>query len=183
MVSPIERQINFVLRGNIHNYKSFRGGYKMFFDERSIQLAQLFNSHDIQWAYGGSSLLYYLGISVIPRDLDVVIASCDIERAKKVLESSNAKLLEEKMSNDDYLTEKFYTFSWGNIEIDLMAQPGIKKDAERFILDFDHKGPWKFIIKDEISIALCSPEDWLKYYSLMSNRQKRVEQLTQYLAE
>ena len=153
----------------------------MNFRENSIKLATLFNQNKIQWAYGGSSLLYYIGIPVSPRDLDVVIAKKDIQRACDLLIDLGAELKEEKVSDEEFLTEKFYTLLWGEAEIDLMAVPGIRKNGETFILDFDDKGPWQWVQEGTVNIPLSDPEDWLTYYTLMHNREVRVAQLKEYL--
>ena len=155
----------------------------MNFHEDSIKLASALNAHQIQWAYGGSSLLYYLGIPLTPRDLDVVIAKKDIEKACGVLQQLGAVIKEEKLSDDEFLTEKFYTLLWGDIEIDLMAMPGIRQNGKTFVMDFDAKGPWKWVEDGSVRISLSDPEDWLIYYGLMRNREHRVTQLNSYLLE
>lgn len=153
----------------------------MAFQEASLALANLLNRHKIQWAYGGSSLLYYLGIPVTPRDLDVVVALADVEQAKAALLSDGAEFIEEKVGDDTFLTQVFYTFKWHDIEVDFMAVPGIGKDGEQFFIPFDKEGPWRNITIDNTVIGLCSPVDWLKYYSMMTGRQLRVAQLQDYL--
>lgn len=155
----------------------------MDFCKNSMRLAKILNQNEIQWAFGGSSLLYYIGIPLTPRDLDVVIAKKDIEKAKIVLMDSGAELKEERHSDNEFLTEKFYTFMWDDVEIDLMAVPGIRKGEETFIMPFDQKGPWKWVEEGGEKIALCDPEDWLIYYSLMANRETRVSQLKGYLEQ
>lgn len=153
----------------------------MSFQKASIELANLLNSHEISWAYGGSCLLYFLGIQVLPRDLDVVIKLQDIEKAKTLLLENDAVLLEEKKGDNHFLTQKFYTFLWGNIEIDLMAVPGIRTNDVEYIIHFDEKGPWKSVVVSNEKIYLCDPEDWLQYYALMQNRKLRVDQLTNFV--
>lgn len=153
----------------------------MDFQKNSKKLAEVLNRHQIQWAFGGSSLLYYLGIPLTPRDLDVVIAKKDIEKARHILTELGAVFKEEKISDEDFLTEKFYTLLWDDVEIDLMAMPGIRKNEMTHTIDFDRKGPWKWVEDDYVKIPLCDPEDWLIYYSLMINREERVSQLEGYL--
>lgn len=155
----------------------------MNFSENSVKLAKVLNQQQVQWAFGGSSLLYYIGISLTPRDLDVVIAKRDIEMAKEALIQSGAVLKEEKVGDNEFLTEKFYTLLWDEVEIDLMAVPGIRKADTTFIMDFDKVGPWKWVEDKGVAIPLCNPKDWLTYYSLMNHREVRVNQLKTYLDE
>lgn len=155
----------------------------MNFESASVRLAKILNENNIIWAYGGSCLLYYLGIAVSPRDLDVVVTLKDIEQAKLILLSQGAVLLEEKINDDNFLTKVFYTLIWDGIEIDFMAVPSIRKGDEIFVIPFDTAGPWKKVIIEGIEIGLCDPQDWVKYYGLMNGRQTRVEQLTNYLKE
>lgn len=153
----------------------------MSFETSSAALAALLNRHKIEWGFGGSCLLYFIGIPVTPRDLDVVIRYSDVEAARAALLADGAVLLEERPSNNQYLTRKFYTFQWGDMEVDLMAAPGIRRGDRIFEMDFDGKGPWKTVTFGGETIKLSDPADWLAYYSLMENRQLRVEQLANYL--
>lgn len=153
----------------------------MSFQKASIELAKLLNNYEITWAYGGSCLLYFLGIQVSPRDLDVVIKLQDIDKAQRILLENGAVLLEEKKSDIHFSTQKFYTFIWGNIEIDLMAAPGIITNDVEYKILFDEKGPWKNVVVNNEKIYLCDPADWLQYYALMQNRKLRVDQLTEFM--
>ena len=153
----------------------------MDFQAASIALARLLNQHQIRWAYGGSTLLYFIEIPVTPRDLDVVVHSMDVERAKALLIEAGATLLEEKIGSDQFLTKKFYTFFWDGMEIDFMATPGIQTNSRVYFMNFDEKGPWKKILSRDEDIYLCDPIDWIEYYGLMGNRELRVDQLKQYI--
>lgn len=153
----------------------------MDFQTTSIALARLLNRHKIRWAYGGSTLLFFLEIPVKPRDLDVVVHIMDVERAKTLLIEAGAVLMEEKIGSDQFLTKKFYTFLWNDMEIDFMASPGIQTNSRIYFMNFDEKGPWKKTITENEDIYLCDPEDWIEYYGLMDNRQLRVDQLKQYV--
>lgn len=153
----------------------------MAFIASSIALAKLLNAHQIRWAYGGSSLLYYLDIPVMPRDLDVIVALEDVEKAKWILLEQGAAFIEEKKSDDVFLTKVFYTFHWQDIEVDFMASPGISKSGESFYIPFDAEGPWHELHLEDTTVYLSSPLDWLKYYGMMSGRETRVLQLETYL--
>lgn len=148
---------------------------------KSLELAQLLNQANIRWGFGGSCLLYYLGLEVQPRDLDVVIAIKDVENAREALEMAGARLLEEKPSDNVFLTKKFYTFDWGGIEVDFMASPGIRTEEMEYHLNFDEEGPWKSLEVEGITLCLSDPNQWLVYYGLMKGREKRVSMLKSYL--
>lgn len=143
------------------------------------QLIHLLNENGIVWGFGGSCLLNALGLDIVPRDLDIVIKMAHIEKAKALLLENGAKLLEEKVSDNVYLTRKFYTFLWKNVEIDFMADAGISKDGEQFRLDFESNGPWGSITDGELQIYLSNPYDWKTYYSMMVGRERRVADLNQ----
>lgn len=146
-----------------------------------IKLASLLNKEKIQWAFGGSCLLYFLNLPVSPRDLDVVVALKDVERARAVLEAHGAVLLEEKLSDNHYLTKKFYTLSWESVEVDFMASPGISNAGETYYMPFDETGPWRDLDLSGEQIFLSDPRHWLKYYGLMNGRENRVAMLQAYL--
>lgn len=149
--------------------------------DKGLQLAQLLNDAEISWGFGGSCLLHYLGLEIMPRDLDVVVAYRDVERARLAIEAAGAELLEEKCSDNEYLTKKFYTFDWNGVEVDFMASPGIRRDGLEFFMDFDTRGPWKIIENEGVSLSLSDPNQWLTYYSLMKGREIRVAMLKTYL--
>ncbi len=149
--------------------------------EQTYALADLFNAHGIRWGLGGSSLLYYLGAEISPRDLDVVIHYDDIELGKRLLIEAGAICLEEKKSNNTYLTEQFYTFEWFEIEIDLMARPGIQKGDLIYRMPFDDHGAERFVQIENHQLWLCHPKDWFDYYTLMEGREHRLKQLAPYL--
>lgn len=149
----------------------------MFFDQMATEVAKLFNEADITWGFGGSCLLNCLGEAIQPRDLDIVVALKDIERAKELLLESGGVLLAEKQSDHVYLTEKFYTLNWRESEVDLMANAGISHKGEVFRLSFETKGPWGLVKRGGQTLWLSSPFDWVHYYRLMEGREHRVLQM------
>ena len=51
-----------------------------------VQLAELFNEHEIQWAVGGSLLLYFKGLVSDFHDLDLMIDEQAGEQVAQLLE-------------------------------------------------------------------------------------------------
>lgn len=145
---------------------------------RCPEVVSLFNENGIVWGFGGSCLLNALGVDIQPRDLDLVVRLDCIERAKDLLLANGAELLEEKPSNNTYLTKKFYTLKWQSCEIDLMADAGIQKNGEVFRLGFEEKGPWAVVMWKDMKVYLTSPFDWKIYYAMMEGREKRVSEIT-----
>lgn len=142
-------------------------------------IIRLFNDEGIVWGFGGSCLLNALGVDISPRDIDMVVRLDCIERAKDLLLSRGAQLLEERPSNNVYLTRKFYTLKWQSVEVDLMADAGIQKQGEVFRLSFEEKGPWGMLVHEGQDVYLSSPFDWKIYYSLMDGREKRVSEIAE----
>lgn len=147
------------------------------------EVIELLNSNGITWGFGGSCLLNILGVEVTPRDLDIVIRLADIERAVNVLVANGAVLLEERISNNVYLTKKFFTLAYNDTEIDFMADAGIKRDEQICRLEFEKAGPWAYVDHMGTRLFLTSPYDWLDYYALMEGREHRVAQIKDLLVD
>lgn len=152
----------------------------MGFKTQLMCLAESFNVNHVFWALGGSALLYFKGLDVSPRDLDILVDISDIERAKELVESLGGIELEDIHKGDGtYLTEKFYTFEYHGVEIDLMANPGVNKGLGPYYFAFNKMSVRESVLLENISIYLSDLSEWEQYYRFLE-RPSRVTQIMEY---
>lgn len=154
---------------------------KIWYEEQLLTIAKTLNGQDVFWALGGSSLLYYTGLDVNPRDLDIVIDLQDIEVAHQLLIGLGAVPQKDPHENDGtYLTEKFYIFDWNGLEIDLMANPGVCKDKGIYHFRFN-KGMERDVKHlMGVELYLSSIHEWAVYYDYL-DRPQRVAMINEYI--
>lgn len=134
-----------------------------------VKISVDLNKHNINWGLGGSLLLYLNDIETTVNDIDIVIDESDLNKVAKLV--SNYHHI-EKPKNDIYLTEKFYSVTIDEVDIDLMV--GFKVSTGNEIYSYP-SGPNLFdktISIDNININLCRLEDWQKAYTAMKRDNK-----------
>ncbi|MDX2004776.1 MAG: hypothetical protein SFU83_05810 [Meiothermus sp.] len=130
----------------------------------------------LEWAIGGSTLLYTLGLEPNPTDLDLLTT---VEHFPLIGRRLTA-LLEPVPQPDhpSFQTAHFARFiASDGTGLDLMA--GIRVASEGGVVSwtFDHAR-----VARRDGLPWMTPEDWLTLYKLF-DRRSRVAQLERYLAE
>ncbi len=138
-----------------------------------LNIAMLFNDHNIKWALGGSLMLYYFKLVDDARDIDIIIAEKDISRAMGAI-NRIAKPI-EVVQKKEYLTTYFKSFTVDDVDIDIMAGFKIKHSAGVYHFPFKTINITKKISLDSIEIPLSSLEDWYIAYLLMPGRAAKVK--------
>ncbi|UTH72821.1 hypothetical protein [Chromobacterium sp. IIBBL 290-4] len=137
------------------------------------QLAPLLEG--LEWAIGGSSLLWRLGLEPAPRDLDIVVSLECAGAAETILDGCLQRL--PRPAHADYASEVFVRYrASSGVELDLMAGIAARREGALVRWEFD---PAKSCRQD--ALPFMPAEDWLDLYRLF-DRPRRVEQLTRYLA-
>lgn len=149
----------------------------LWYEAQLVTLAKAFNEVAICWALGGSSLLYFSGLDVSPRDLDILVAVGDMDRADEMMKSLGAVGLKDPHEGDGkYLTQRFLTYDWHGLEIDLMANPGVNGAKGTYRLPFDQRSDRKALQHEGETLYLSSLKDWAEYYDYLE-RPQRVEMI------
>jgi len=138
-----------------------------------------FNDEQILWGVGGSIMLNYYGLAENPRDIDLVIALADVERADTILSKLGRK--QDRMPDSLYETEHFLEYVIQGVDVDIMAGLNIIHEAGIYSFEFDAQSVTKKMTISEVEIPLTSLEDWYVIYQLLGNREAKVERIETHL--
>lgn len=142
---------------------------KLIIKSALINISSLLNEKNINWALGGSLLLYLYEIDTSVADIDIVVDEVDKEKVKELIK---CYFHIEKAKSDLYLTERFYTLTIDNVDIDLMVGFKIKTINGVYSFPSGSKLSDKSIIIDDTVIYLSSLKDWLEAYIAMGRKNK-----------
>jgi len=142
-------------------------------------IAQKLNDENVVWGVGASVLLSFYQLIDRPRDIDLLVALEDIEKADAILSSLGQKNLWEKSAA--YSTRYFYEYIINGIDIDVMS--GLKIHMGEYIYEhfFERQSITQYKTIDEVEIPLTSLEDWFVIYQLIPNRELKVAMIEDYL--
>lgn len=129
----------------------------------------------IHFGIGGSLLLAQHGLPVVPRDIDLVVALADAERAVQLLADIGTVVEQDKTSL--YATEVFQEFIIEGIDIDLMSGLQIRHGEGVFIYPFDEQSI------DSTGRPFMALIDWYVIYQLIPGREQKVAMIEQYLTK
>lgn len=161
--------------------REFEKGVKMSVDEKVQvlkEIAKKLNEEQITWALGASMLLYFKGIVSDFNDIDLMIATQDVNKVRNLL--SEMGKIQPPNPNPKYQTEVFMEFKIQNVDVDVMA--GFKIVNHGKVIDCSLKKDQivDTFVLDDIKIFMQSLELWSTYYHLM-NREEKVNKIQTYL--
>ena len=120
----------------------------------------------IHFGIGGSLLLHHHGLPVTPRDIDLVVALADAERAVLLLSEMGTVLEQDEASL--YATEVFQEFIIEGIDLDLMSGLQVRHDEGVFVYPFDEQSI------DSAGRPFMALVDWYVIYQLIPGREQKV---------
>lgn len=120
----------------------------------------------IHFGIGGSLLLAHHGLPVIARDIDLVVALADAERAVLLLSEMGTVLEQDETSL--YATEVFQEFIIEGIDLDLMSGLQVRHDEGVFVYPFDEQSI------DSAGLPFMALVDWYVIYQLIPGREQKV---------
>lgn len=120
----------------------------------------------IHFGIGGSLLLAHHGLPVTARDIDLVVALADAERAVLLLSEMGTVLEQDETSL--YATEVFQEFIIEGIDIDLMSGLQVRHDEGVFVYPFAEQ------TINETGLPFMSLVDWYVIYQLIPGREQKV---------
>jgi len=145
------------------------------------KVGQVLNEKDLLWGVGASMMLQSYGLTDTVNDMDIVVATKDIQVAIEALDTIGNQLLVPK--KEEYVTRHFYTYSIDGVEMDVMAGFRIRHSLGVYEFPMDSKSITKKAMINGTEIAYTSLEDWLIAYSLMIGRDQKVAMIKGYLDE
>lgn len=139
-------------------------------------IANILNNHDINWALGGSMMLYLRGITDEFMDIDIIVLEDDFDVLESLLPADI--VIRTVGKKDNCHSHRFLPISLNDVDVDFIGGfmigndyfPLLEKDRQNYRMINGQK------------IYLHSIEEWLKYYQLM-NRNKKVSLIQNFLGK
>ncbi|MCT4661550.1 MAG: nucleotidyltransferase family protein [Tissierellales bacterium] len=138
------------------------------------------NEEKIRWGIGGSVLLFAHGIVDFPRDIDILVHQDDSKKAADIL--STLGKLKERTPSDSCISDEFYEFSIGGIDVEIISGFTIKHDQGLYKYVFSKKSTPERLDLDHIEIPLMSLEDWYVIYQVLPDREEKVALIERFLS-
>ncbi|GAK00217.1 nucleotidyltransferase [Geomicrobium sp. JCM 19055] len=149
--------------------------------EQLVRLAQQLNENKITWAIGGSLLLSQYGIVKKVNDIDVLVSEKDVGYTKTIIDTIGNEKEAQKYS--PFRTSYFYKYTMNDVEVDLMSGLALEHENGVYILSLTPDSNVTCTQISDVSIPLCTLEDWYILYSLMPNKEEKELLLFRYLQE
>lgn len=144
-------------------------------------LKQLENKN-LTWAIGGSLMLSIRGLKTTPNDIDLLVTKKDAQTISGILDSMGTRL--NPISSHPVFTSSYFAkYEVDGVGIDVMADFGVKHKAGLYVCPFATDLVTTTHVVDKSPCPLSSIEDWYVLYSLMPNREGKVELIEHYFKE
>lgn len=138
-------------------------------------IVKALQQEQIHFGIGGSLLLAHHGLPVTPRDIDLVVALADVERAVQVLSEMGTVVEQDEMSL--YATQVFQEFIIHDIDLDLMSGLQIRHNEGIFAYPFAEQ------TLNETGLPFMSLIDWYVIYQMIPGREQKVVMIEHWLAD
>ena len=144
------------------------------------RIAHRFEEEKVEWALGGSMMLYFKEIVPSFDDIDLMIFFSDVDRVRHILsEMGELKPIKPK---EKYRTKSFMEFSIEGIDVDVMAGFAIVYEGNVVDCSLEKEQIVEMLPLGTESIPLQSPLLWREYYRLME-RLNKVEMIDKALGK
>lgn len=144
-----------------------------------FQIADLLNAEGILWAVGGSWVLNHYGLGNPPRDIDLLVAVEDAQRADRLLAALGEK--QQWQESAVYATRHFNEYMIGETEVDLMAGLRINHAQGCYTYVFQPDSITGQVRAGKTVLPLTALEDWYVLYQLIPGREGKVDLIESFL--
>ena len=144
------------------------------------RIAYRFEEEKLEWALGGSMMLYFKKIVPSFDDIDLMIFFLDVDRVRHIL--SEMGELKRSKPKEKYRTKSFMEFSIEGIDVDVMAGLAIVHEGNVIDCSLEKEQIVEMLSLGTESIPLQSPLLWREYYRLME-RPNKVAMIDKALGE
>ncbi|AIC92994.1 hypothetical protein [Shouchella lehensis] len=136
-----------------------------------VKLVNAFQSKEVSFGIGGSTLLFHHAIAKEVNDLDFFIDLVDVKRAQDVL----IQLGDEEQADykKPFQTEVYKCFNIAGVSLDIMGGFAIEHEEGVYRFAFDSSA----VAFDKGHIPYMLLEDWYVFYLLMPNRAQKVSMI------
>ncbi len=120
------------------------------------EVVNVFDASQVNYAIGGSLLLYFYGIVDDFNDIDVLVKREDFEKACMLLLNMGKQVAIEY--SELYCTKQIARFVINAVSIDVMAEFCINYELGKYVMQFSKPADY-FLINDK-KVALSSLSQW-----------------------
>jgi len=136
--------------------------------------AEALNEINVRWAVGASLLLFIKGLTNDFRDIDIVIAEEDAEKAKNAL-CEIATLMPPFPPGGKFKSRHFYEFCMDGVDIDLIAGFTVVHQGTEYYFPLTDGSIEEYAMYGSTRLPLHSLRDWRLYYLLMDKPARVAE--------
>lgn len=125
----------------------------------------------VDWALGGSAMLYLRGIVETFHDFDLMIAEADAQKAARILDGLGMR--QQSAPGAKYRTAMFREYRIGGVDVDMIAGFAIAtEDGGLYDCSLKKESVREARVLEGVRIPLDSAEAWERYYRLMGREAK-----------
>lgn len=134
------------------------------------KIANEFKSHQVEFALGGSAMLYLKGIVKEFNDLDLIVSPKSVLTVVEIMHRLGK--LETIPANPQFSTLYFYKFRVDHVSVDVISELIINHQGKRHYFPFEKIEHSESYSLNGIEIPLQSIQDWKIFYRLMDRLDK-----------
>lgn len=141
-------------------------------EKELIVVCNEFNKNNINYAVAFSFVLKHYGLTDKVNDIDIIVESTDLDKAKKIMDKI------AKPSNDiilsDQLESYLIQYKIGKTKIELMSDVKIKFGRGTYRMIFDEKSIQKKINIEGVTVPLLALEELYVMYQLLKGKEEKA---------
>lgn len=131
------------------------------------------NELNVVWAVGGSLMLHQHGLAGNPRDIDILVALEDAEKAENALGALGETVVTPQSAA--FATKRFRRFLIDGIDVDLMAGFIVCHGEGQYEYPFDRLSVASHLEVGGEAIPFAALEDWYIVYQMMPGKAYKAD--------
>jgi hypothetical protein len=144
------------------------------------KIGRALDGEGVLWAVGASLLLAQHGLADDPRDIDILVAVGDADRAERALDALGRAVPVEPSGR--YATRRFRRFCGDGVDVDMLAGFAIVHDRGRYEYPFDALSVGERRWIGGARIPLAALEDWFVAYQLIPEKAEKAARIEAHFA-
>jgi hypothetical protein len=140
-----------------------------------------FNKSNINYAVAFSYVLKHYGLVDKVNDIDIIVDSKDLDKAKKILDKIAVQ--SSQISLSDQYESFLIAYTLNKTKIELLSELKIKFGRGAYKMIFDDKSIQKRINIEGITIPLLALEELYVMYQLIKGKEDRADKIETYFKQ
>ncbi len=146
-----------------------------------LQLCKSFNEQGIKYAIAFSYVLKHYGIVDKVNDIDIIVDSEDLEKAKKTISKIGVPSTEISLS--DQFSSYLVAYKINKTKFEIISNLKISFGRGAYQMIFDDKSIQKKLNIENVTIPLLSLEDLYVIYMLIKGKEETANKVEMYLKQ